>query len=102
MFNYKGGPNYRDLFPQPPAPGSVPSCAEGGVLGVLPGGITGTHAARHSHQPLSHGSARPAGLIGTLQATEAIKVLLGAGETLSGRLMLYDAMNMCAAPDSGD
>jgi adenylyltransferase/sulfurtransferase len=70
VFNYRGGPNYRDLFPQPPKPGSVPSCAEGGVLGVLPG------------------------LIGTLQATETIKVLLGVGEPLSGRLMIYDAMSM--------
>jgi len=70
LFNYRGGPNYRDLFPEPPPPGSVPSCAEGGVLGVLPG------------------------LVGTLQATEAIKVLLGKGETLSGRLLIYDAMRI--------
>jgi len=68
------GPNYRDLFPEPPPAGSVPSCAEGGVLGVLPG------------------------VIGTMQATEAIKVVLGVGErkpkdTLSGRLVLYNAMS---------
>lgn len=71
VFNYRGGPNYRDLFAEPPPPGEVPSCAEGGVLGVLPG------------------------VIGMLQATEAIKICLGreAG-TLSGRLMLYDALAM--------
>jgi adenylyltransferase/sulfurtransferase len=65
-----GGPCYRCLFPEPPPPGLVPSCAEGGVLGVLPG------------------------VIGTIQATEAIKVLTGIGEPLIGRLMLYDALNM--------
>ena len=71
VFNYRGGPNYRDLFPEPPPPGEVPSCAEGGVLGVLPG------------------------VIGCMQATEAIKVCLGVEEgTLSGRLLLYDAMRM--------
>ena len=70
VFNYRGGPTYRDLYPQPPPPGLVPSCAEGGVLGVLPG------------------------VIGCLQATEALKILLGAGETLSGRLLLYDALRM--------
>ncbi|MBM4364905.1 MAG: molybdopterin-synthase adenylyltransferase MoeB [Deltaproteobacteria bacterium] len=70
VFNYQGGPNYRDLYPEPPPPGLVPSCAEGGVLGVLPG------------------------LIGTIQATETIKILLGKGTTLSGRLLLFDAMNM--------
>ena len=72
LFNYRGGPNYRDLFPTPPPPGGVPSCAEGGVLGVLPG------------------------VIGTLQATEAIKVFLDRDEAecLSGRLLLYDAMRM--------
>ena len=70
VFNYEGGPNYRDLYPEPPPPGLVPSCAEGGVLGILPG------------------------VIGSLQATETIKVLLGIGETLSGRLLTYDAMNM--------
>ncbi|MGI8905520.1 MAG: molybdopterin-synthase adenylyltransferase MoeB [Candidatus Sumerlaeaceae bacterium] len=66
----QGGPCYRCLFPEPPPPGSVPSCAEGGVLGVLPG------------------------LIGLIQATETIKILLGHGETLAGRLLLYDAMAM--------
>ncbi len=70
VFNYQDGPNYRDLYPEPPPPGLVPSCAEGGVLGVLPG------------------------LIGTIQATETIKILLGKGTTLSGRLLLFDAMNM--------
>ncbi|MFN9733421.1 MAG: ThiF family adenylyltransferase, partial [Microcystis sp.] len=67
---YQGGPNYRDLYPEPPPPGMVPSCAEGGVLGVLPG------------------------VIGTIQATEAIKIILGAPDTLSGRLLLYNAWEM--------
>ncbi len=70
VFNYQGGPNYRDLYPEPPPPGLVPSCAEGGVIGVLPG------------------------IIGTIQATETLKVLLGLGTTLSGRLLLFDAINM--------
>jgi adenylyltransferase/sulfurtransferase len=70
VFNHQGGPNYRDLFPQPPPPGAVPSCAEGGVLGVLPG------------------------VVGCIQANETLKLLLGIGETLSGRLLLYDALNM--------
>jgi len=70
VFNYQGGPNYRDLYPKPPAPGMVPSCAEGGVLGVLPG------------------------VIGVIQATETLKILLGQGTTLSGRLLLYDALRM--------
>jgi adenylyltransferase/sulfurtransferase len=70
VFNYQGGPNYRDLYPEPPPPGLVPSCAEGGVLGILPG------------------------VIGTIQATETLKILLGKGTTLSGRLLLYDALNM--------
>jgi sulfur-carrier protein adenylyltransferase/sulfurtransferase len=65
-----GGPCYRCLYPEPPPPGLVPSCAEGGVLGVLPG------------------------VIGTIQATEAIKLIAGIGETLVGRLMLYDALAM--------
>jgi molybdopterin/thiamine biosynthesis adenylyltransferase/rhodanese-related sulfurtransferase len=71
VFNPKeGGPCYRCLYPEPPPPGLVPSCAEGGVLGVLPG------------------------VIGTIQATEALKLLTGIGETLQGRLMLYDALAM--------
>ena len=70
VFNHEGGPNYRDLYPQPPPPGLVPSCAEGGVLGVLPG------------------------IIGAIQANETIKVILGKGETLSGRLLLFNAMRM--------
>ncbi|MBA3523462.1 MAG: adenylyltransferase/sulfurtransferase MoeZ [Geodermatophilaceae bacterium] len=64
------GPNYRDLYPEPPPPGMVPSCAEGGVLGVL------------------------CAAIGAMQATEAIKLLTGIGETLLGRLMVYDALEM--------
>ena len=66
----RGGPCYRCLYPEPPPPGLVPSCAEGGVLGVLPG------------------------VIGTIQATEAIKLLTGIGEPLIGRLLLYDALAM--------
>jgi molybdopterin/thiamine biosynthesis adenylyltransferase/rhodanese-related sulfurtransferase len=65
-----GGPCYRCLYPEPPPPGLVPSCAEGGVLGVLPG------------------------VVGTIQATEAIKLLTGIGEPLIGRLLLYDALAM--------
>ncbi len=73
VFNYKKkngelGPNYRDLFPEPPPPGLVPSCAEGGVIGVLPG------------------------IIGSLQANEVIKVITGVGEPLVGRLFLFDAL----------
>lgn len=70
VFNYEGGPNYRDLYPEPPPPGMVPSCAEGGVLGILPG------------------------LIGVIQATETVKIILGKGTTLSGRLLLYDSLKM--------
>jgi adenylyltransferase/sulfurtransferase len=70
VFNLNGGPTYRDLFPTPPPPESVPSCEDGGVLGVLPG------------------------VIGSIQATEAIKVLLGIGETLRGKLLIYDALEM--------
>lgn len=70
VFNYQEGPNYRDVFPEPPPPGMVPSCAEGGVLGVL------------------------CGVIGSIQATEAIKVILGMDTTLSGRLLLYNAQTM--------
>ncbi|MBK9014439.1 MAG: molybdopterin-synthase adenylyltransferase MoeB [Saprospiraceae bacterium] len=72
VFNYpqadgSRGPNYRDMFPEPPPPGLVPNCAEGGVLGVLPG------------------------IIGSMQASEVIKVLTGVGEPLAGRLFLFDA-----------
>ncbi|OLP18992.1 molybdenum cofactor biosynthesis protein MoeB [Leptolyngbya sp. 'hensonii'] len=70
VFNYQDGPNYRDLYPEPPPPGLVPSCAEGGVLGILPG------------------------IIGVIQATEAVKIILGQGTTLNGRLLLYDALQM--------
>jgi molybdopterin/thiamine biosynthesis adenylyltransferase/rhodanese-related sulfurtransferase len=70
VFDAREGPCYRCLFPEPPPPGMVPSCAEGGVLGVLPG------------------------TIGTLQATEALKLILGIGEPLIGRLMLYNALDM--------
>jgi sulfur-carrier protein adenylyltransferase/sulfurtransferase len=70
VFNYEGGPNYRDLYPEPPPPGMVPSCAEGGVLGILPG------------------------IIGVIQATETVKIVLGKGTTLSGRLVLYNALEM--------
>lgn len=70
VFNYQDGPNYRDLYPEPPPPGMVPSCAEGGVLGVLPG------------------------IIGVIQATETIKIIIGQGTTLSGRLLLYNALEM--------
>jgi adenylyltransferase/sulfurtransferase len=69
VFNYQNGPNYRDLYPEPPPPGLVPSCAEGGVLGVLPG------------------------IVGSLQANEVIKVITGIGETLSGKLFAFDALN---------
>ncbi len=70
VFAVKGGPCYRCLYPEPPPPGLVPSCAEGGVLGVLPG------------------------VIGIIQATEAIKLILGVGQPLVGRLLLYDALQM--------
>ena len=70
VFAYEDGPCYRCLYPEPPPPGLVPSCAEGGVLGILPG------------------------LIGVVQATEAVKVILGVGETLKNRLLLYDALSM--------
>ncbi len=70
VFYAKEGPCYRCLFPEPPPPGLVPSCAEGGVLGVLPG------------------------TIGTIQATETIKVILGIGDSLTGKLLLYNALDM--------
>ncbi len=70
VFDARTGPCYRCLFPEPPPPGSVPSCAEGGVLGVLPG------------------------IIATIQATETVKLLIGKGQSLSGRLLLYDALAM--------
>jgi adenylyltransferase/sulfurtransferase len=70
VFYAEQGPCYRCLFPEPPPPGLVPSCAEGGVLGILPG------------------------TIGAMQATEAIKLILGIGESMIGRLVLYDALNM--------
>lgn len=70
-FNYNGGPNYRDLLPTPPPPGDVPSCAEGGVLGVLPG------------------------TMGCLQATEALKIILGKDKgLLNGRVLVFDALTM--------
>jgi len=70
VFDVKKGPCYRCLYPEPPPPGTVPSCAEGGVFGVLPG------------------------VIGSIQATEVIKHLLGLGRTLVGKLLFYDALNM--------
>jgi sulfur-carrier protein adenylyltransferase/sulfurtransferase len=70
VFYAKEGPCYRCLFPEPPPPGLVPSCAEGGVLGILPG------------------------TVGAMQATEAIKLILGIGDSMIGRLLLYDALNM--------
>ena len=70
VFAYPGGPCYRCLYPEPPPPGLVPSCAEGGVLGILPG------------------------IIGVIQATETVKLILGIGDLLVGRLVLYDAFSM--------
>jgi sulfur-carrier protein adenylyltransferase/sulfurtransferase len=70
VFNFPGGPCYRCLYPEPPPPGLVPSCAEGGVLGVLPG------------------------IIGSIQAMETIKIILGKGDVLAGRLLLFDALAM--------
>jgi molybdopterin/thiamine biosynthesis adenylyltransferase/rhodanese-related sulfurtransferase len=70
VFGYPGGPCYRCLYPEPPPPGLVPSCAEGGVLGVLPG------------------------IVGSIQAMETIKLILGQGEPLIGRLLLFDALQM--------
>jgi molybdopterin/thiamine biosynthesis adenylyltransferase/rhodanese-related sulfurtransferase len=70
VFAYPGGPCYRCLYPEPPPPGLVPSCAEGGVLGVLPG------------------------IVGTIQAAETLKLILGKGDPLIGRLLLFDALGM--------
>jgi molybdopterin/thiamine biosynthesis adenylyltransferase/rhodanese-related sulfurtransferase len=70
VFDARRGPCYRCLFPEPPPPGLVPTCAEGGVLGILPG------------------------TIGTIQATEALKLILGIGDTLIGRLLLYNALDL--------
>ena len=69
VFNYEDGPCYRCLYSEPPPPGLVPSCAEGGVLGVLPG------------------------MVGTLQATETMKIIIGMGKSLSGKLLLINALN---------
>ncbi len=70
LFDEKNGPCYRCLYPDPPPPELVPSCAEAGVLGVLPG------------------------IVGTIQAAEAIKLIAGIGQTLTGRLLLFDALRM--------
>ena len=70
VFNHRGGPGYRDIFPRPPPPEMAPSCAEAGVLGVLPG------------------------VIGSLQANEVLKIIMDIGNVLSGILMLYDALEM--------
>ena len=70
IFGYPGGPCYRCLYPEPPPPGLVPSCAEGGVLGVLPG------------------------IVGAIQAAETLKLIIGKGEPLVGRLLLFDALAM--------
>lgn len=70
VFKPKEGPCYRCLFPEPPPPGEVPSCAEGGVMGILPG------------------------IIGLIQATEAVKLITGIGRSLVGRFLIYDALNM--------
>jgi sulfur-carrier protein adenylyltransferase/sulfurtransferase len=70
VFSYPGGPCYRCLYPEPPPPGLVPSCAEGGVLGVLPG------------------------IVGSLQAAETLKLIIGRGDPLVGRLLLFDALAM--------
>lgn len=70
VFNYKSGPTYRDLYPEPPKPGTVPDCEEGGVLGVLPG------------------------IIGAMQANEVIKLITGIGESLAGKLLILDSLTM--------
>ena len=70
VFATKDGPCYRCLYPEPPPPGLVPSCAEGGVLGILPG------------------------VVGTIQATEAVKLIIGVGDPLINRFLIYDALRM--------
>lgn len=70
VFNFQGGPTYRDLYSEPPKPGTVPDCEEGGVLGVLPG------------------------IIGSMQANEVIKLIAGIGEPLSGKLLLFDSLTL--------
>ena len=70
VFNYQDGPNYRDLFPQPPPPALAPNCSEAGILGSM------------------------TGIIGSIQATEAMKVLLGIEGVLSGRLLIFNALKM--------
>lgn len=70
VFNYENGPSYRCLFPEPPAPNEIPNCAEAGVLGVLPG------------------------IVGTLQASEAIKIICGLGDVASGKLLMLDALSL--------
>ena len=70
MFDPRGGPTYRDMLPEAPPPEMAPSCAEAGVLGVLPG------------------------IVGTIQALEAVKLILGIGEPLRGRLVAFDALEM--------
>src|SRR5207249_5650875 len=70
VFGAPDGPCYRCLYPEPPPPGLVPSCAEGGVLGVLPG------------------------IVGSIQAMETIKLIIGRGDSLAGRLLLFDALGM--------
>lgn len=70
VFNYQNGPTYRCLYPEPPAPGDMPSCADSGVLGVLPG------------------------IVGTLQANETLKLILGLGEVLAGKLLVFNALAM--------
>ncbi|GLR17214.1 molybdopterin-synthase adenylyltransferase MoeB [Portibacter lacus] len=69
VFNFRDGPNYRDLFPEPPAPELVPNCSEGGVLGVLPG------------------------IVGSIQSLETIKIIVGIGEILAGKLLTIDTLN---------
>jgi molybdopterin/thiamine biosynthesis adenylyltransferase/rhodanese-related sulfurtransferase len=73
VYNYKGGPSYRCLFPEPPGPGEMPSCSEAGVVGVLPG------------------------VLGTLQANEVIKVITGIGEPLSGKLLMLDLLSLTSS-----